>query len=123
MTTTREDFETAWMSRNGMTKPPARFPNGGDYVYPAANTAWWAWQAACAQSQQDALDAARLDALEEIARKSSTGVSIDYVYFVEEGYVVENGYRVMRRGVLYERKKTIRSAIDAAIAAQGASNV
>lgn len=42
----RAEFEAAWMKKPGVTKPPARFPNGGDYVYPAANTAWWAWQAA-----------------------------------------------------------------------------
>lgn len=42
----RAEFEAAWMKKPGVTKPPARFSNGGDYVYPAANTAWWAWQAA-----------------------------------------------------------------------------
>lgn len=42
----RAEFEAAWQRRAGVTKPPARFPNGGDYAYPAANTAWWAWQAA-----------------------------------------------------------------------------
>lgn len=100
MTTAREDFETAWMTRTGLTKPPARFPNGGDYVYPAANTAWWAWQAACAQFEQDALDAARYRWLRAIG---------------------ESQEEVERRAAMFNfyYGEELDAPIDAALAAQG----
>lgn len=60
------------------------------------------------------LDAARLDLLEEKA-KSHTGVSIDYAKYVEDGRVLEKGFRVMWFHNLGERKPTIREAIDSAM--------
>lgn len=60
-------------------------------------------------------DTARLVWLEEQTRLSPSGVSFDYVRFVEEGYVTECGYRFMRRHHLGSRKDALRDAIDAAM--------
>lgn len=60
-------------------------------------------------------DAARLDWLEAEARRSSTGISIDHMRYVEDGQVVANGYRFMRRRRVTGCFKTARAAIDAAI--------
>ena len=65
----------------------------------------------------DALDAARLDWLEEQAKQSPTGISFDYVLHAEDGQVLEKGWRFMRRHFLGERKSNLRAAIDAAQAA------
>lgn len=65
----------------------------------------------------DALDAARLDWLEEQAKQSPTGISFDYVRHAEDGQVLEKGWRFMRRHFLGERKSNLRAAIDAAQAA------
>lgn len=116
MTTAREDFETAWMTRNGMTKPPTRFPNGGDYVYPAANIAWWAWQAACAQSQQAAPDAARYRWL---ARKVGAHGVIDGWAFSFPTHLTIPAPPI----AMYDPERALGESIDALIAAQGASNV
>ncbi len=62
----------------------------------------------------DKVDAERLDWLEEQSRQSATGTSFDYGRLVEDGHVVEHGYRFMRRHFLGERKASLRAAIDAA---------
>ena len=63
-------------------------------------------------------DAARLDWLEQEVKSSRTGVSINYSKLTEEGYVVEQGYRVIRFHNAGEFHKTSRSAIDAAMKEQ-----
>lgn len=57
--------------------------------------------------------------LEEQARKSRTGISFDYCRHVEDGQVLERGYRFMRYHELGERKNSIREAIRAAMSARG----
>lgn len=52
-----------------------------------------------------------LDWIEEQARKSRTGISFDWCNFVEDGHVVEKGFRFMRQHYLGERGKTIREAV------------
>lgn len=66
-------------------------------------------------SSQD--DKELLDWLEEQSRHSSTGISIDWAKHVEDGLVLEKGYRFMRRNFLGERTKTLREAIRTARAA------
>lgn len=61
------------------------------------------------------MDAARLDYLEKVAKYSRSGVSVDWAKYSEDGYVLERGYRVMSYHTLYERKPSIRLAIDAAM--------
>ena len=58
-------------------------------------------------------DAERLDWLEEQTRQSWTGVSFDHRRHVEDGYVLENGYRFMRRHYRTDFSPSIRAAIDA----------
>lgn len=61
-------------------------------------------------------DAKRLDWLEQqIKMHNLRGISFDYCRHVEDGHVVENGYRYMHRGYLGERQKTLRDVIDAAM--------
>ncbi len=67
---------------------------------------------------EDAKDAARLDWLQEQASDSRTGISFDYTKYVEDGLVLEKGYRFMRRHQIGERHSTLREAIDAAMAAE-----
>jgi hypothetical protein len=69
-------------------------------------------------SEQDKRDAERLNFLESEAKASSTGISITYGKHAEHGYVLEKGYRFMRRGLSTDFKPTAREAIDAAIAAR-----
>ena len=84
---------------------------------------WPGPAAAPAAPAVDALDAARLDWLEEQAKQSPTGISFDYVLHAEDGQVLEKGWRFMRRHFLGERKSNLRAAIDAAqAAAKGASD-
>lgn len=60
----------------------------------------------------DPRDTQRLDFLEQQARVSRTGISIDYAQSAEEE---QGGYRFMRFHKLYNRKKNIREAIDDAL--------
>lgn len=60
-------------------------------------------------------DAARLDFIERMAKQSRTGVGIDWVRHVEDGFVTDHGYRVMWHHTLNYRKRDMRSAIDAAM--------
>lgn len=64
------------------------------------------------KSEQAECDNARFTWLEEQAKKSRTGISFDYCRHVEDGHVVEKGFRFMRYHFLGERKDDIRSAID-----------
>jgi len=50
--------------------------------------------------------------LEEQAKKSRTGISFDYCRHVEDGYVVEKGFRFMRHHHLGQRFKSIREAVE-----------
>lgn len=59
-------------------------------------------------------DKERLDWLEAEAAISPTGISFDHCRHVEDGYVVEKGFRFMRKHFLGDRKKTLRDAIDSA---------
>ena len=59
-------------------------------------------------------DSERLDWLEKEAKKSYTGISFDYVNFIEEGRVLDRGFRFMKRHFVSDSKETIRKAIDAA---------
>lgn len=56
-------------------------------------------------------DSEMLDWLEKQAKESHTGISFDWCKYVEEGQVLEHGYRFMRYHHLGERKKTIREVI------------
>lgn len=49
--------------------------------------------------------------LESQAKASPTGISFDYCRHVEEGYVVEKGFRFMRKHFLGERADTLVRAI------------
>lgn len=60
-------------------------------------------------------DSYRLDALEAVAKASGTGVSFDWCRHVEDGMVVEHGYRMMWKHTIGPREKSIRHAIDAAM--------
>lgn len=72
---------------------------------------------AAPQSTDEArTDAALLEFLEERARRSRTGVSIDWAPSCEGD---SSGFRVMWHHQLCERKKTIRAAIAAAFAEKG----
>lgn len=65
-----------------------------------------------------ARDAERLNDLEALVKSKGThGLSFDYCRHVEDGYVVEKGFRLIWRHTLCERKPTLREAIDAAMLA------
>lgn len=68
-----------------------------------------------ATRQESGEDSKRLDWLEEQTRLSRTGVSFDYCRWVEDGHVVEKGFRYMRHHHLGERNDSIRAAIDSAM--------
>lgn len=63
----------------------------------------------------EAKDAARLDFLEQMAKASRTGVSLDWVKYVEDWAVKENGYRVCWHHHLGARAVSVRAAIDEAM--------
>lgn len=60
-------------------------------------------------------DAERIEWLGEQTKKSYTGISFDYHRYVEDGYVVDHGYRFMRRHFASGFKDSLRKAIDAAM--------
>lgn len=60
-------------------------------------------------------DKARIDWIENEALNSRTGVTVDYRKHVEDGCVLENGYRLMRYHKIFEARRSLRLAIDAAI--------
>lgn len=60
----------------------------------------------------NSLDSKRLDFLEKEAKISKTGISIDWYPYTEPS----GGYRIMRYHKLYDRKATLRQAIDIAMA-------
>lgn len=63
-------------------------------------------------------DAELLNELETLVKSKGThGLSFDYCKHVEDGYVMEKGFRIMWRHHLGERKPTLREAIDAAMTA------
>jgi len=70
--------------------------------------------AAAADSQEAASDDDLLDWLEEQATISSSGICVDYCYNLDDGQVLEKGWRVMRRHYLGPRGSTLREAIDLA---------
>lgn len=72
--------------------------------------------------QESALDSERLDWLAAQTRNSCTGIGFDWCAHVEDGQVLERGYRFMRRAFLGARCRDFRAAIDAARGAQGESN-
>lgn len=61
-------------------------------------------------------DVERLDFLEKLVIESRTGVSVDFVRFVEDGLVTEKGFRLATFHNLRSRQPSLREAIDAAIA-------
>lgn len=63
-------------------------------------------------------DAERIEWLEEQTKKSYTGISFDYYRHVEDGYVLDHGYRFMRRHFASGFKDSLRKAIDAAMEKQ-----
>lgn len=71
-----------------------------------------AQQARIAELEKDSV---RLDFIERMAKQSRTGVGIDFVRHVEDGFVTDHGYRVMWHHTLNDRKRDMRSAIDAAM--------
>ena len=113
------------------------FGDGPDASYPGMIAAFethygqsfrdkeWRTEAACwaaawskATARADAKnDSYRLDALEAVAKASGTGVSFDWCRHVEDGMVVEHGYRMMWKHTIGPREKSIRHAIDAAMGA------
>jgi len=62
----------------------------------------------------EATDAELLDRLEDQAEHSASGICLDYGYNAEEGQVLENGWRVMRRHYMGPRGETLRAAIELA---------
>lgn len=62
---------------------------------------------------------ARLDAvlafLEEQAQASRTGVTIQRIQHIEDGYVVERGFRVMRRHFVTDLLPTMEQALERAM--------
>lgn len=65
--------------------------------------------------EQARKDGELLDKLERLVMAATrTGVSFDYCRHVEDGHVVEKGFRFMRYHELGERKDSIRAAIDQA---------
>ena len=66
--------------------------------------------------EYDALiaDKERIDWLESEAAVSRTGVTVDYRKHVEDGCVLENGYRLMRYHKIFEARSSLRLAIDVA---------
>ena len=69
-------------------------------------------EAALADAKNDGY---RLDAIEAVAKASGTGVSFDWCRHVEDGIVVEHGYRMMWKHAIGPREKSVRHAIDAAM--------
>ena len=86
---------------------------------PPKPKAWEAGRSAIARAEAALADAKndsyRLDAIEAVAKASGTGVSFDWCRHVEDGMVVEHGYRMMWKHTLGPREKSIRHAIDAAM--------
>ena len=58
------------------------------------------------------LDSKRLDFLGKLAQKSRTGISLDYASSVDEE---SGGFRIMKYHHMYQRKKTMREAVDSAM--------
>lgn len=113
----RADFE-AWMRKEHPDHSLEYF--NGRYTYSPPQRLWEAYQAGRAALQsQDREDAERLDWLDHQARISLTGVSIDYVYDAQGGYVNEKGYRFMRYRFIGPLGKTAREAIDHARRVEG----
>lgn len=69
---------------------------------------------AAASKEPSSEDKELLDWLEAQSKASRTGISFDYVRYVEDGQVLEKGYRFMRRHFLGERRDTLREAIRSA---------
>lgn len=69
-------------------------------------------EAALADAKNDSY---RIDAIEAVAKASGTGVSFDWCRHVEDGIVVEHGYRMMWKHSIGPREKSVRHAIDAAM--------
>lgn len=74
-------------------------------------------QAVLKSTEMQALrkDAERIEWLEAQTKKSYTGISFDYHRYVEDGYVVDHGYRFMRRHFASGFMDSLRKAIDAAM--------
>ena len=83
-----------------------------DLAFAQAHDAIARAEAALADAKNDSY---RLDALEAVAKASGTGVSFDWCRHVEDGMVVEHGYRMMWKHTIGPREKSIRHAIDAAM--------
>lgn len=99
----------------------SRWPNDWDASYIAAANpervlalldAVEALQAECEKLRKDA---ERIEWLEDQTKKSRTGISFDYHRYAEDGYVVDHGYRFMRRHFVSGFKDSLRTAIDAAM--------
>lgn len=56
-------------------------------------------------------DSEMLDWIEMEAKKSRTGISFDHVNYVEDGQVLERGFRYMRQHRIDQPNKSIRDAI------------
>lgn len=56
-------------------------------------------------------DTELLDWLEKETKASPTGISFDWCRYVEDGQVLEHGFRFMRQHFLGDRAKTLRDAI------------
>ena len=106
----RAEFERHWHDFYQLGTKLARI--NGRYHSHIVQRAWEAWQARAALQSQDREDAERLDWLEAQAQTSRTGVSIDYVYDAQDGYVNEKGYRFMRHRFIGPLGKTAREALD-----------
>jgi len=112
----RAEFEAWAMYKADLQKGPA-----GEYVDIFARVMLDAWRAALASPEAQALskDAERLDWIENQAKESRSGISIDWrSAYSEESRILEpKGWRVMRHRFLGDRKPSIREAIDAAVRA------
>ena len=83
-----------------------------DLAFAQAHDAIARAEAALADAKNDGY---RLDAIEAVAKASGTGVSFDWCRHVEDGIVVEHGYRMMWKHAIGPREKSVRHAIDAAM--------
>lgn len=117
MSTERDEDRTAYFARKTVGETTSevdldlRVLNEACRQSPAALEALSRIRAALYAAEKDAT---RLDWIQAQAKSSPTGISFDHARHVEDGYVLESGFRFMRRRFLGERATTLRDAIDAA---------
>ena len=74
-----------------------------------------AFLAKCEQLAAAQKDAERIDFIEQTTMNSRTGSGFDYGKHVEDGQVLERGFRMMWFHTMCERMPSLRAAIDSAM--------